>query len=214
MRLVTLFASLALTSAALAAGDAKSSSAKAPASAAVGAPASQAFTVDTSKSKIAWKGTKKAGSGHHGEISVKSGTVTFGEKTLSGGEVVIDMPSLVVTDIPKEDEGNAKLEKHLENADFFDVGTFPTATLVVSSAKALGGDKHQVKGKITIKDVTKDVTFPVTVRREGAEAIATGTLKLDRTGFGVKYGSSNFFKLAADKIINNDFELDFTLVAR
>lgn len=213
MKLATLIASLALSSAALAADNAKSGSAKTPASAAPAA-AAQTLTVDTAKSKILWKGTKKAGSGHNGEIAVKSGTVSLGEKSLTGGEIIIDMPSLTVTDIPKEDEGNGKLEKHLENADFFDVEKYPTAKLVISSAKALGGDKHQVKGKVTIKDVTKDVTFPVTVRREGSEAIATGTLKLDRTAFGVKYGSANFFKLAADKIINNEFELDFNVVAK
>lgn len=175
---------------------------------------SASLTVDPSKSKVSWAGTKKMGSGHTGEVSVQSGTVSMNDKTLTGGEIVIDMKSINVTDIPATDANNAKLKGHLSNADFFDVEKFPTSKLVVTSAKALGGGKHEVKGKMTIKDVTQDVTFPVEVKKQGAETVATGKLTLDRTAYGVKYGSANFFKLAADKVINNDMVLDFNVVAK
>jgi hypothetical protein len=46
------------------------------------------------------------------------------------------------------------------------------------------------------------------------ETLATGNLKIDRTKYGIKYGSSNFFKLAADRIINDEFELTFKVVAK
>ncbi len=191
----------------------KTPAAEAPAAAAAAAK-STTLTVDTSKSKIAWSGTKKVAGGHNGEIMLQSGNVMMGEKSLTGGEIVIDMKSIVVTDIPTTDEGNAKLKGHLSNADFFDVEKYPTSKLVVTSAKALGGGKHEVKGKMTIKDVTKNVTFPVEVKKEGEDTIASGKLTVDRTKYGVKYGSSNFFKLAADKVINNDMVLEFTVVAK
>jgi len=172
------------------------------------------LAVDPSKSKIAWSGSRKVAGGHNGEIMLLSGTVSMGEKTLTGGELVIDMKSIVVTDIPVTDENNGKLKGHLSGADFFDVEKYPTSKLVVTSAKALGGGKHQVKGKMTIKDVTQDVSFPLEVKKTGEETQATGKLKVDRTKYGVQHGSSNFFKLAADKVINNDMELEFTVVAK
>lgn len=179
-----------------------------------GAAKGATLTVDASKSKVAWVGRKKLGSSHNGTVGVKSGTVTMGPKTLTGGEIVIDMTSLAVSDIPASDANNAKLDGHLESADFFDVAKHPTSTLVVSSAKDLGAGKHEVKGKITIKGTTHDVTFPVDVKQAGGETMAMGKLSLDRTKFGVKYGSGNFFKLAADKVIEDTFDLDFTLVAK
>ncbi|MCA2959830.1 MAG: YceI family protein [Silvanigrellales bacterium] len=173
-----------------------------------------ALVVDASKSKVLWVGRKKLGSSHNGEIGFKSGSVTMGPKTLTGGELVIDMTSLTVTDIPATDENNAKLDGHLEAADFFDVAKHPTSTLVVTSAKDLGEGKHEVKGKITIKGATQNVTFPVEVKQANGETVAMGKLTLDRTKFGVKYASGNFFKLAADKVIEDNFDLEFTVVAK
>lgn len=41
----------------------------------------------------------------------------------------------------------------------------------------------------------------------------TGTLKIDRTKFGIVYNSENFFKdLVADKIINNEFDVTFKII--
>lgn len=173
-----------------------------------------ALTVDAAKSKVLWVGRKKLGSSHNGAVGVKSGSVTMGPKTLTGGEIVIDMTSLSVADIPESDPNNAKLDGHLESADFFDVAKHPTATLKVLSAKDKGAGKHEVKGKITIKGVTQDITFPVEVKQADGETTATGKISVDRTKFGVKYASGNFFKLAADKVIEDKFDLDFTVVAK
>jgi polyisoprenoid-binding protein YceI len=171
------------------------------------------LSVDTSKSKMEWAGTKKVGDGHNGEIAIKSGSVVMGEKTVASAELEIEMASMKSLDL-KDPKDAGKLEGHLKSPDFFDIAKFPSAKLVVVSGKDLGGGKHELKGKMTIKDVTQDVTFPIEVKKEGAETVAMGKLVVDRTKYGVKYGSGNFFKLAADKVINDSFDLNFKVVAK
>ena len=57
--------------------------------------------------------------------------------------------------------------------------------------------------------------FPVTATVEKGTLTAQGVIKVDRTKWGLKYGSGDFFKeLAGDKIINNEFELDVKVVAK
>jgi len=72
--------------------------------------------VDTNKSVITWKGYKVTGE-HAGTLKVKSGDLDFTAGKLTGGNFVIDMASLAVTDLTG---GNAaKLAGHLKSPDFF-----------------------------------------------------------------------------------------------
>jgi polyisoprenoid-binding protein YceI len=124
------------------------------------------------------------------------------------------MNSLSVTDIPKESKDNAKLVGHLQNADFFDTTKFPTAKLVIKSAKEIAPGKQEVTAQITIKGETDNITFPVEVSTNKDMTTAIGKISVNRTKFGVKYASANFFKLAADRIINDEFDLTFKVVAQ
>ena len=107
-------------------------------------------------SKVVWKGYKVTGS-HEGTISLKSGSLSFNEDKLTGGEFVMDMTSLIVTDLEGEYKG--KLEGHLKSDDFFGIENFPTASLVFNEVKATGKNSYQVTGDVTIKGKTERVKF-------------------------------------------------------
>ena len=83
--------------------------------------------VKTDQSKVVWKGYKVTGS-HEGNITLKSGSLMFSDNKLSGGEFVMDMTSMTVTDLEGESKG--KLEGHLKSDDFFGIEKYSTATLV------------------------------------------------------------------------------------
>lgn len=163
-----------------------------------------AKTVNLTGQKISWLGQKVVGDDHKGVVMIKKGTIELDDKkVLKTGTVVVDMKSINNTDL--EGEWKAKLEGHLKNADFFDVEKHPEAKLVIKSVKKTKDHKLKVTGDLTIKGITKPVTFdavqtPTTFR---------GELVFDRTKWDIKYGSSNFFKLAADKTIKNDVKLNF-----
>lgn len=164
-----------------------------------------AAAVDTAQTKFTWTATKKMSAGHTGTVPLKSHDVKFDDKgNITGGEFVIGLSEMDVTDL--SGEWKDKFLAHVKGGDFFEVEKYPTAKLVVTS---VSGDT--AKGKLTIKDKTQDVS--VKFKKEGKNY--TGKLVFDRTKFGVIYGSGNFFKeLTADKVINNDVTVDFTLAVK
>ena len=157
--------------------------------------------VKVSESKVTWKGYKVTGS-HDGNIDLKSGHLEMKGKKLVGGEFVVDMTSIVVTDL-EAGKGKEKLEGHLKSADFFGVESNPTSKLVFTSVKPMNDNSYTVTGDLTIKGITKPVTLVVSMFENKASA----TLKIDRTKYDIKYGSGSFFDNLGDKAIYDDFDL-------
>lgn len=157
-------------------------------------------TINAEKSSVTWKGYKVTGS-HKGSINIKEGSLIFNEGKLSGGEFTIDMSSIENTDM--EGEYKAKLEGHLKSDDFFGVATYPTASLVFTKIKSTGKNSYDVTADLTIKDKTNPVTFAISIYGNKA----TANLKIDRTLYGVRYGSASFFDDLQDKAIYDEFDL-------
>lgn len=158
---------------------------------------------EVKKSSITWLGKKVTGE-HSGTIGLKSGYIQMNGDKMTGGEFVIDMTTLTVTDLQGEYKG--KLEGHLNSDDFFGVSNYPTATFTIKKAKK-DGDTYKVAGDITIKGKTQPLTFDMHMMGNKAHA----KLVIDRTKFGITYGSGSFFDDLKDKAIYDDFELDINL---
>jgi len=156
--------------------------------------------VNIEKSNVTWKGYKVAGS-HTGNITIKSGNLIFNDGILTGGDFVIDMTTINVTDL--EGEYKNKLEGHLKSDDFFGVTQFPTAALVFTNLKANGKNSYEITGNITIKGKTESINFDLSVY--GSKA--TASLKVDRSKFDVRYGSTSFFDGLKDKAIYDEFDI-------
>ncbi|HEY1006287.1 MAG TPA: YceI family protein, partial [Sphingobacteriaceae bacterium] len=63
--------------------------------------------------------------------------------------------------------------------------------------------------------ITKSLTFPATVKKDGNVVVAVAKgVKVNRAQYDVRYGSKTFFADIADKAIDDEFELAFNLVAR
>lgn len=186
--------------------------ASAPATAAA---APETYKVQPQLSTLGWTG-KKVGGQHSGTISLKEGTVQVKGSQLVGGTFVVDMTSLKNTDLTDADY-NAKLVGHLKSEDFFGVEKNPTATLVITSVKALKGDAAgnnvTITGNLTIKGKTNPLSFPAKVGVKNGVAAASGTASIDRSKYDVKYGST-LFGAAADKAIDDVFTLSFNVIAK
>ena len=161
--------------------------------------------IKTSESKINWVGKKEIGNDHMGTINIQNGTLVFKEDKLVGGEVNVDMNSISVTDL--EGDSKNKLEGHLKSADFFGTEKFQSSKLVFTKVEGKDG-KFKVTGDLTIKGITESIVFDLNI--DGNTAAAK--LDVDRTKYGIKYGSSSFFDNLKDKAIKNDFELNVNLV--
>ncbi|MGB5553947.1 MAG: YceI family protein [Flavobacteriaceae bacterium] len=156
--------------------------------------------VNVEKSKVTWK-AYKVGGGHVGTVNLKQGILHFDKEKLTGGEFVVDMTTLTPTDVEGESKG--KLEGHLKSDDFFGVETHPTSKLVFTKAEAFNKNSYTVTGDLTIKGITKPITFVVSVFGDKVSA----TLKVDRSKYDVRYGSDSFFDNLGDKTIYDEFDL-------
>lgn len=161
--------------------------------------------VDVAKSSVKWLGKKVTGE-HTGTVSIKEGSLELTKGKVTGGKVVIDMNSLVNTDIA--DAGmNGKLVGHLKSDDFFGVEAFPTAELVITKV-----DGNNFSGNLTIKGTTNPTSFTATASKDGKNIVYKGTITIDRSKYNVKYGSKSFFDNLGDKVIYDEFTLEFNLV--
>ena len=156
--------------------------------------------IKVENSKVVWKGYKVTGS-HQGTIDIKSGFLDFNQSKLIGGEITINMFTITNTD--QEGEYKNKLEGHLKSDDFFGVEKFPTASIIFTNVKSTGKNSYEVTGDITIKGKTDSVTLDVSIYGNKANA----SLKIDRTKFDVRYGSTSFFNDLKDKAIYDEFDL-------
>jgi polyisoprenoid-binding protein YceI len=170
------------------------------------------YKTHTDKSMIEWKGFKPTGS-HNGTIGVTDGIVTVNDGAIESGNFNIDMNSIVVTDIPVENEGNGKLVGHLKHSDFFDVESFPNAKFEVTGMETIAG-KTMLSGNLTLKDATNNISFSVVTKMDGdMMTLTSDTFTIDRSKWNIKHGSKSFFDNLGDKFINDNIELKVTLVA-
>ncbi|WP_037320116.1 YceI family protein [Salegentibacter sp. Hel_I_6] len=160
--------------------------------------------IDVKESSVQWEGEKVTGS-HYGTIDFKEGHFIVEDNEPKGGEFVIDMTSITVTDLEGEDKG--KLEGHLKSDDFFGVQKYPNSKLVITSVAKKSDNTFGVVGDLTIKEDTHSVTFDL----DWSKNSASTELTIDRSKYNVRYGSGSFFDNLGDKTIYDNFELDVEL---
>jgi polyisoprenoid-binding protein YceI len=165
--------------------------------------------VDVTKSTVNWTGKKVTGE-HHGTIAIKEGNLEVNNGKVTGGKVVMDMQSIADVDLT-DAAYNAKLIGHLKSDDFFSVATFPTSELVITKVDGTG-NTLTFTGNLTIKGITNPATFTAVASKDGNNTVYKGTLTIDRSKYNVRYGSKSFFDNLGDKVIYDEFTLDFNLV--
>jgi polyisoprenoid-binding protein YceI len=136
-----------------------------------------------------------------GKMTKTSGTIVLDRQAKSGTvDITVDPASI--------DFGNPKLDEHARSPEMFDVAKYPTITFKGNIDKFTGDAPAEVQGQLTLHGVTKPVTLtinqfkciqnPLTHKENcGADAAAT----IDRSQFGVDYGSKYGFKMEVKLLI-------------
>ena len=82
--------------------------------------------------------------------------------------------------------GNGSRDNHLKKEEYFDASKFPVISFVLTRiSKSTKAGTLQMEGKITIKGVTKVVSFPFTATPKMEGFLFAGSFKLNRRDFGV-----------------------------
>jgi polyisoprenoid-binding protein YceI len=163
--------------------------------------------VNDSTAVVNWTGSKP-GKDHIGTVSVSEGRINIADNKIVSGSFTIDLNTIKDIDLP-DAEWNGKLIGHLKSPDFFDVAQFPTGKFeIVSVTEKAGSDSVTISGNLTLKGITKSVSFPAEVKiGEETVSASSAPFVIDRTQWGVNYGSKSIFAELKDKFINDNIVL-------
>ena len=121
----------------------------------------------------------------------------------------------VVVAVSSVDTDEAKRDKHLQSEDFFNESAFPEMKFV-STKFSQTTDGYVMSGKLTIRNVTKEVNIPFKVLGTGAHPMKKGKLltairgelSLNRNDYGVGSGS-----WAATAVVGDEVKISVVLEA-
>ncbi|MCG8608005.1 YceI family protein [bacterium] len=143
------------------------------------------YAIDVSHSHVGFAVKHMVITNTKGEFNDFSGTIVLNESdiTKSSVELVIKTASI--------DTDNERRDNHLKSGDFFEVEKYPEITFKSTSVKK-SGDGYVLTGALTIKDVTKEVSFPFELvgpvqGRRGKLIGAAASLMINRQDYGVSW---------------------------
>jgi len=154
-----------------------------------GAAQAAKWEIDQPHSSVGFKVSHLVISSTTGKFETFSGDIQFDSENLEAGSV-----SMTV-DIASINTGNEKRDGHLRSGDFFDVENHPKMTFVSRKVVKGEGNEFQIVGDLTIRGVTKEVTFDCefkgTVDFMGTtKAGFSAETTIDRQDFGVQWNKA------------------------
>lgn len=174
--------------------------------------------IDLEASKVEWTGRNLLNK-HHGCVALKSGHLDFDQGRLTGGEIILDLTHLDCGDLAGTAYHDV-LIRHLHDHDFFDVTRFPEAALSIASAAPIpdsgpGALNLHLAADLTIKGRTHPIEFDAVsgLTPEGHTA-AQAVFSIDRTKWGVLYGSGKFFHRLAGHLVNDEIAFEVKIVTK
>jgi len=178
----------------------------------------QQIPIDSKRSIILWKGTEMWQTGkHEGTVNLSEGYLSFENGQIIGGQFVADMNSIAITDIPKHEPiPRRNLRNHLKSDDFFYVEKYPTAEFKITKTEALKADSLKIWGDLSIRDVTKPISFTATKEEDkSSELVFNASFSIDRFEYNVSYQGSYWDRLTSifdNNLVDADILLSIELV--
>ncbi|MBS1550027.1 MAG: YceI family protein [Bacteroidetes bacterium] len=168
-----------------------------------------------SNSTITWKAYKALNAdalSHYGTVQLKAGNiVTNANNEIINGNFIIDLNTILADDMKGNKKMKLMLENHLKSDDFFDVKKFPTAFFKLTSVKPNADNKYNYtfSGTLSIRNISKPISFPVSVVNDGNITIVNSALfTFNRKDYDLNY---NVFE---DMILKNDVEMTVKFIAK
>lgn len=151
-------------------------------------PAAGSYGIDPSHSSATFQVRHLGLSKVRGSFETFSGRAEItDDPTQSSVEVTLDAASFTT--------GAEDRDNHVKGADFLDVEAYPTLTFRSTGVRQ-AGDRWEVDGELTIRDVTRPVTLDVEFEGAGqdpwgnARIAFAGETEIDREDFGITWNQA------------------------
>ncbi len=137
-----------------------------------------------------------------GNFTSFSGKINFDPVDTKGSSIEFTIPVKTVN------TNDAKRDQHLQSADFFDATTYPNMKFVSTSVVKKTKDSYVAYGKLTIKNVSKDISLPFMVTGMVEHPMMKGTMvlglksdfKINRNDYGVGTGDWAATMVVGDEV--------------
>jgi len=160
---------------------------------AAGQAGAQGLLIDKSEIRFV---SKQLGVNVEGRFRKWNGNVVFLPKDLAKSKAEFDI------DLGSVDLASDESETEIKSARWFDIAKFPVAHFASTSIRAVGADRYEVLGKLTLKGVTKDVIVPISVRNDASgNRVAEGSFPLKRIDYRVGEGMWADTDMVADDVV-------------
>lgn len=158
-----------------------------------------ALPITSENSKVEFTGSKVTGK-HEGGFKQFTGTIDLVNAKAEESSVSVDID---MTSVFSDTDG---LTDHLKTGDFFEVSKFPKASFKSTKiAAATGADSYTVIGDLTLRGVTKSVSFPATIKVSDTDVTVKTDFSINRKDFGIVYAGK------ADDLIRDDVVIKLDL---
>ncbi|BCK87362.1 protein YceI [Sideroxyarcus emersonii] len=129
-----------------------------------------------------------------GKFNQFSAQIYFDPAKLAKAQARIDI------NVSSIDTGSAEGNEEVVGKKWFNAKDYPTASFVSTDLKALGGNRYQATGKLSIKGRTLDVTTPVTFQANGTHGSFDGAFTIKRLDYMIGEGEWTDVSSVANEI--------------
>lgn len=161
-----------------------------------GAAAAGQWQVDPAHSRLSFHPTL-AGGEFAGRFERFDAAIRFDPADLAHAQLQVSVDLLAAR------TGDDERDAALQGADFFHTSRWATARFASTAVRALGDDRYEVAGQLTLRGVSRPVTLAVRFSRSAtttAESRLTGSTTLRRLDFGIGRGEWQSTEWLADGV--------------
>lgn len=166
------------------------------------AQAIEFHVIQTSDSKLGFV-YKQMGVAMQGRLKKFDAEFSFDPEKLATAKVILDI------NLSSLDAGSEEANDEISKKAWFDTQNFPQAKFVSNEIKALGGDRFQVNGNISLKGRTQSISTQFSYRLQNNTALFDGVFNLNRADFAIGDGA-----WADVSVIANEVLIPFHLLAK
>ncbi|HEX5363791.1 MAG TPA: YceI family protein [Gallionella sp.] len=127
-------------------------------------------------------GYKQMGVPMDGKFNRFAAQLAFDPSRVANAQARIDI------DVASIDTGSTEANDEVVGKLWFNAKTYPAASFTSAGLKALGGNRYEARGKLSIKGRTLDIVAPVTFQATGSRGSFDGSFTIKRLDYAIGEG--------------------------